>query len=94
MYYDGSILQWCWAHLKRDIVKMTGSDDGQVKRLGHDLLRQQKLLFEHWRRYIAGEIGWRKLRSETAPIRKEFESLLIRGRMALNRRKSYASPGL
>lgn len=86
MYYDGTRLQWCWAHLKRDIQKLIDNDDGQVKRLGHDLLRQQKLLFRHWRRYIAGEIGWRKLRRETKPIRKEFEALLLRGQFSGNPR--------
>jgi len=35
MYLDGKRLQWCWAHLKRDIQKLIDSDDGQVKRLGH-----------------------------------------------------------
>ena len=58
-YLDGKRLQWCWAHLKRDIQKLIDSSDGKVKRLGHDLMRQQGLLFEQWRRYKAEEISWR-----------------------------------
>ncbi len=50
MYFDCKRLQWCWAHLKRDIQKLRDGPDRQVKRLGDDLMRQQKLLFQHWRR--------------------------------------------
>ena len=39
-------LQWCWAHLKRDFPALIDSSDNQVKRLGHDLLRPTKGLFE------------------------------------------------
>ena len=38
MCLDGKRLQWCWAHLKRDIQKLIESPNGQVRRLGHGLL--------------------------------------------------------
>jgi len=79
MYLDGKRLQWCWAHLKRDIQKLIDSPDGQVRRLGHDLMRQERLLFEHWRRYKAGAITWRGFQRLAGPIRDEFNSLLVRG---------------
>ena len=79
MYWDGKRLQWCWAHLKRDIQKLIDSQDGQVRRLGHDLMRQEQLLFEHWRKYRAGKIKWKTFRALARPIRKEFNSLLLRG---------------
>lgn len=79
MYLDGKRLQWCWAHLKRDIQKMIDSPDHQAKRLGHDLMRQQRLLFGHWRRYKMGEIKWTTFQTLVRPIRKEFNSLLLRG---------------
>lgn len=84
MYFDGKRLQWCWSHLKRDIQKLIDSSDKQVKRLGHDLMRQQRLLFEQWRFYKQNEIGWRAFRQSIAPVRKEFESLLLRGRFSGN----------
>jgi transposase len=84
MYLDGKRLQWCWAHLKRDIQKLIDSDDGQVKRLGHDLMRQQKLLFQHWRRYRAEEIQWKTFQTLARPIREEFNSLLVRGSFSGN----------
>lgn len=79
MYFDGIRVQWCWAHLKRDIQSLIDSKNGQVKRLGHDLMRQQKLLFQHWRRYKAGEIQWKTFQNLARPIRKEFDGLLLRG---------------
>ena len=68
-------LQWCWAHLKRDIQKLIDSSDNQVKRLGHDLMRQQKLLFQHWRSFKENAISWEQFQMEVAPIREEFDSL-------------------
>lgn len=79
MYLDGKRLQWCWAHLKRDIQKLADSPDGRVKRLGQDLMRQERLLFEHWRRYRAGEITWRVFQRRAGPIRDRFNRLLVRG---------------
>ncbi len=79
MYLDGKRLQWCWAHLKRDIQRLIESSDRQVKRMGHDLIRQQKRLFEHWRRYRAGQIKWETFQSLARPIRQEFKALLLRG---------------
>jgi hypothetical protein len=41
MYLDGPRLQWCWAHLTRDIQSPIDSRYKQVKRLGRDLMRQE-----------------------------------------------------
>ena len=84
MYLDGKRLQWCWAHLKRDFQKLIDSHDGQVKRMGQDLMRQQKLLFEHWRRYKAGHIKWTTFQTYVGPIREEVRCLLLRGRFSGN----------
>ena len=86
MYFDGKRLQWCWAHLKRDIQKLIDSSDNQVKRLGHDLMRQQKLLFHHWRSFKEKAISWEQFQMEVAPIREEFDSLLQRGIFSGNKR--------
>ena len=44
--------------------------DGQVKRMGHDLMRQHRKLFEYWREYKAGKIKWSTFQSKVAPIRE------------------------
>jgi len=84
MYFDGKLVQWCWAHLKRDNQKLIDHEDHQVKRLGYDLKRQQKLLFEHWRCYKEGEIQWETFQTLIRPVRGEFNSLLVRGSFSGN----------
>jgi transposase len=86
MYFNGKRLQWCWAHLKRDIQKLIDSQDNQVKRLGHDLMRQQRLLFEQWHLYKADTISWKSFQRKIAPVREEFNRLLLRGRNSGNKR--------
>jgi transposase len=79
MYLDGKRLQWCWAHLKRDFQKLIDSPNGQEKRMGHDLMRQHRQLFEYWREYKAGKIKWSTFQSKVAPIREQVGHLLLRG---------------
>ena len=86
MYFNGKRLQWCWAYLKRDIQKLIDSHDGPVKRLGHDLMREQRLLFEHWRRYKYREILWRAFQQQAGPIRDQFNSYLLRGSSSGNKK--------
>ncbi len=86
MYLDGKRLQWCWAHLKRDFQKLIDSTDGQVKRMGHDLMRQQKKLFEHWRQYKAGKLKWEEFQESAQPIKEEIHQLLLRGRFSGNKK--------
>ena len=84
MYLDGKKLQWCWAHLKRDIRKLIDSHDNQVKRLGQNLMREHRKLFEQWSRYKSGKIHWRDFQRLAGPIRDQFNSYLVRGRLSGN----------
>lgn len=86
MYLDGQRLQWCWAHLKRDFQKLIDSPDRQVKRMGHDLMRQQRKLFEYWQLYKAGKIQWSTFQRKVAPIREEVRQLLLRGKLSGNKK--------
>jgi transposase len=86
MYWQAERLQWCWAHLKRDFQALIDHDDKQVQRLGYDLMRQVKLMFQHWRRYQAGEISWNTFRASMRPVRLEIDNLLLRGEFSGNRR--------
>lgn len=79
MYWCLGRLQWCWAHLKRDFQALIDDPDRQVKRLGHDLMRPTRKLFRLWARYRDGTLthqGWKRLMH---PIRREVDSLLLRG---------------
>ena len=86
MYWQAKRLQWCWAHLKRDFQALIDHPDKQVQRLGHDLMRQVKLMFQHWKRYKAGEISWETFRRYMSPVRKEVNTLLLRGKFSGNKR--------
>ena len=82
MYYSQPRLQWCWAHLKRDFQALIDSGDGVKKRLGHDLMRPTRKLFELWARYRDGtltRVGFQRLMK---PVREEIEALLLRGAFA------------
>ncbi len=79
MYYSLPRLQWCWAHLKRDFQALIDSGDGRKKRLGHDLLRPTRKLFQLWARSRDGtltRVGFQRLMK---PIRQEIDGLLLRG---------------
>ena len=86
MYWQAERLQWCWAHLKRDIQALIDHPDHQVKRLGHDLMRQVKLMFQHWRTYKSGDIDWPTFQALMSPIRETINGLLQRGACSGNGR--------
>jgi transposase len=86
MYWRAKRLQWCWAHLKRDFQALIDHRDRQVQRLGHDLMRQVRLMFDTWWRYKSGDISWCAFRRQMAPIRKNINSLLLRGLFSGNAR--------
>ncbi len=79
MYWQVGRPQWCWAHLKRDFQALIDHPDQQVKRLGRDLMRPTKQLFGHWTRCRDGTITRRGLERLMQPIRREIDSLLLRG---------------
>lgn len=79
-------LQWCWAHLKRDFQALIDSANRQVKRLGHDLMRPTRKLFEVWTRYRDGTLSRRGFKCRMKPIRDEIDSLLLRGAYSGNAR--------
>lgn len=84
MYWKNGRLQWCWAHLKRDFQALIDHPDGQAKRLGRDLMRQTRLLFRHWSRCRDGTITRAGMLRLMHPIRREVNSLLLRGEYSGN----------
>ena len=86
MYWQISRLQWCWAHLKRDFQALIDHSDNQVKRLGHDLMREVRKMFHLWHRYRAGEIVWSTFQKGMRPIRVKVNALLLRGARSGNLR--------
>lgn len=79
MYWQAKRLQWCWAHLKRDFQALIDYSDPQVRRLGHDLMRQVRLMFDTWWRYKHAKSTWEVFQAEMTPIRQRVNNLLLRG---------------
>ncbi|MEZ5944841.1 MAG: transposase [Planctomycetaceae bacterium] len=83
MYWQLGRLQWCWAHLKRDVQALIDHPDLQLKRLGHDLMRPIQKLFRHWSRCRDGTLTHREMQRLLAPVRREVNALLRCAVMAL-----------
>jgi transposase len=79
MYVRYELLQWCWAHLKRDFQALIDSHDAQQKRLGHDLMRETKKLFAEYAKCRDGTINFSTLNRNLRPVRRKVEMLLLRG---------------
>lgn len=79
MYWSCGWLQWCWAHLKRDFQKWSEHPDGRVKRLGHDLLRATRELFELWRKVRDGTLTRAEFERAMKPVQARVHDLLLRG---------------
>ena len=79
MYWACGRLQWCWAHLKRDFQALIDSPCHTHKRLGHDLMRPTKEYFALWKRVRDGTLTFATFQRRMQPIRKEIDSLLLRG---------------
>ena len=79
MYFQYDSLQWCWAHIKRDFQKLIDSNDNQLKRLGHDLMRETKNLFAEYAKCRDGTIQHATMKKNLQPVRKKVEEYLLRG---------------
>ena len=86
MYWRAKQLQWCWAHWKRDFQALIDHHDPQVKRLGHDLMRQVRLMFDTWWRSKQKKLSWEEFQRDMIPIRCKVDNLLLRGVFSGNRR--------
>jgi transposase len=84
MYWKIGRPQWCWAHLKLDFQALIDHPDQQVKRLGHDLMRPTRELFQHWSRCRDGTLTRRGFERLMQPIRQEIDGLLLRGAFSGN----------
>ena len=86
MYWQCGRLQWCWAHLKRDFQALIDHPEGQVQRLGRDLMRPTRELFRQWGRCRDGTIRRATLQRLLIPTREQVRGLLLRGLFSGNPR--------
>lgn len=79
MYYTLKHIQWCWAHLVRDIQAMIDSKLPDRVYIGTKLDEQAKAMFYQWHRYKSQELAWDEFQKEVIPIAKEFREILYQG---------------
>ncbi len=79
MYYMAKHLQWCWAHLIRDIQAMIDSKVPDRVELGSKLMKELKVIFHRWHRYKSEEISWQEFQLPAAVIATKINQLLYEG---------------
>lgn len=70
--------QLCWAHLKRDFIKIS-EQPGVSGQLGEALVKQQEKLFELWHRVRDGTCGRDQFIDAVYKIREQVKALLPEG---------------
>jgi transposase len=73
--------QICWAHLLRKAISFS-ERDGPAGAIGRELLDLIGIMFEYWQQLRGGEMSRDKFRELMAPVRRQVEALLERGRTA------------
>jgi len=73
-----TVRQFCWAHLKRDIQKIS-ERSGIAGIIGDAILSDIRRMFRLWHRYKNGKINHKTFKSAMAPIRKNIERQLKKG---------------
>lgn len=65
--------QYCWAHLRRDIIALSESKDPKVAAIAGRMLGDQQEMFAWWHMFRDGEIDRKELRAQTALILARFK---------------------
>jgi transposase len=77
-WVDLSRRQLCWAHLKREFIKIS-ERPGVSSQLGEALVKQQEKLFELWHRVRDGTLARSEFREAAHLIREQVKALLQEG---------------
>lgn len=67
--------QFCWAHIRRDLITMA-ERSGASAEIGQALLSLQRQLFTHWHGWLDQQISRAQLEAITTPIRQAFGAKL------------------
>jgi len=70
--------QLCWAHLKREFIKIS-EGSGVSRQIGRDLLAQEKKLFRLWQKVRDGTLGRKEFQSKVARIRERLWQIISSG---------------
>ncbi len=73
-----TVRQFCWAHLKRDMQKIS-ERSGIAGKIGDEMLDNIRRMFRLWHRHKNGKIKHKTFKAAMNPIRKNIERLLEKG---------------
>lgn len=73
-----SCRQFCWAHLKRDMQKIS-ERSGQAGKIGDEILDYIRRMFRLWHRLKDGKMSRKTFQAAMKPIRTNVERLLTEG---------------
>jgi len=77
-WVDVSRRQLCWAHLERDLTKIS-ERDGRSDEIGNAILEYVQEMWHLWHLFKSGKRRRPWLRRKMAPVRQEVEALLEQG---------------
>jgi len=77
-WIKATVRQFCWAHLKRDIQKIS-ERSGVAGKIGDEILDDIRRMFRLWHRHKDGKIKHKTFKAAMVPIRKNIERLLEKG---------------
>ena len=63
-----AVRQYCWAHLRREFIALSESEDTTVARLGKQMLAEQEEVFTQWHAFRQGVIDRTGLRQLSALV--------------------------
>ncbi len=84
-HWNPSLRQFCWAHLKRDIVAMA-ERGGDSTIVANEMLVELHRMFEWWHRLRDGGMNRATFRVYMRSLRKRFEALLERGTLCTDKK--------
>jgi transposase len=77
--FSSSRRQICWAHLKRDFVRLSEKENSVISRIGKNLLECEKELFKIWHDFKQNNMTRDELLRKSTPIRRRVGELLEQG---------------
>jgi transposase len=77
-WWPDVLRQFCWAHLKRDLVKIS-ERGGDSARIGKALLEEEAQMFAWWYRIRDGTLKRSTFKVYMRPVQNRFHALLVEG---------------
>ena len=68
-----AVRQFCWAHLRRELIALSEARDATVARIGKQMLEDQERIFDLWHQYRGQDLDRSALCQQTSIIRARMK---------------------